>query len=219
MPRSKLPVIVLVRPQMGENIGAVARAMSNFGLAELRVVHPRGGWPNAKALEMASNAAPIIEAAKCFPDTPSALADIQIAFGTSARPRDMEKRVIEPREAMGELKAQMGEGIRTAILFGPERTGLENDDIALCDTLVTIPTTKNASLNIAQSAVVMLYEWQMCQEQYLDEADFVRAAHKKPIMWQNLRNTLLRARMSEQEIRTFRGMLRVLWEGRLPRKK
>src|SRR5438045_1497745 len=99
----KPPVIILVRPQLGENIGAAARAMSNFGLSTLRVVHPRGGWPNAKALEVASGAAPIIEAAKAFPDMASAMADIQLAFGTSARPRDMEKRVLEPAAAMREL--------------------------------------------------------------------------------------------------------------------
>src|SRR5437868_3668596 len=123
----KNPSLLLVRPQLGENIGAVARAMSNFGLKELRVVAPRGGWPNAKALEVASGAESIIKQAKSYPDVASALHDVRLVFATSARLRDIEKRVLEPGEAMRELATQAASGVRTALMFGPERTGLEND--------------------------------------------------------------------------------------------
>lgn len=240
-----LPVLILVRPQLGENIGAAARAMSNFGLSELRLVAPRDGWPNKKALHMAAGAESIIEAAKIYDNTAAALHDIQLAYATTARPRDIEKRVTDAAGAMREARASVKAGTRVAFVFGPERTGLENDDIGWCDTLVTISTAPgNSSLNLAQSAVILLYEWfrqgqgasvhkplpeaapkkdwdalfkQL--EIYLDEANYYRAAHKKPLMWQNMKNMLLRGAWSEQEVRTFRGMLRILWEGRQPRKR
>ncbi|MDE3016974.1 MAG: RNA methyltransferase [Pseudomonadota bacterium] len=169
-----VPAVILVRPQMGENIGAAARAMSNFGLSELRLVAPRDGWPNRRALEMAAGGGGIIEAAKSFPDFASATADIQRAYATTARPRDMNKRVLTPEAATGEIVQYLlphllpppnpfpqGEGeIKIALVFGPERTGLENEEINWCDTLVTIPTApENSSLNLAQSVVVMGYEW------------------------------------------------------------
>jgi len=241
MPRNNRPVVILVRPQMGENIGAVARAMSNFGLSELRLAAPRDGWPNPKASEMAAGAEYIIDAAKVYPDFTAATHDIQLAYATTARERDMEKRVVEPAEAMTEIKSQTASGRKVALVFGPERSGLENDEIGWCDTLITIPTAvENRSLNIAQSAVILGYEW-LCQqdgdtiarelpeiapreewqglfsqlESYLDAADYFRVAHKKPVMWQNLQNMLLRSGFSSQEVRTFRGMLRALWERRI----
>jgi tRNA/rRNA methyltransferase len=246
------PVIILVHPQLGENIGAVARAMSNFGFSELRLVAPRDGWPNEKALHMASGAEIIIEKAKLFPDFRAAMADIQFAYATTARPRDMEKRTVTPDAAMKEMNG----GEKTALVFGPERTGLENDDIVLCDALITIPTApEKTSLNLAQSMVIVGYEWfKQCSvvrvqssestptelrtpnsdhsapkaqwqglfnqlDAYLEDADYYRTPDKKPLMWQNMQNMFLRGQWSEQEIRTFRGMLRVLWEGRKPRKK
>ncbi len=152
------PVIVLVRPQMGENIGAVARAMANFGLTELRLVAPRDGWPNARAWEVSSGAGHILDAAKLYQDIPAALADIHTAYATTARGRDIAKRAIYPEEALKEI-TQAGDQ-KTALLFGPERTGLENDDIALCDAFVTIPTTPDYfSLNLAQAVVILGYEW------------------------------------------------------------
>lgn len=246
----RAPVVLLVRPQMGENIGAVARAMSNFGLSELRLVAPRDGWPNPKAIEMAAGAEAIVRAAKIYPDFAAATADIQRAYATTARPRDMEKRVVVPDIAMQEIKGLlassspsplMGE-LNVALVFGPERSGLENDEITWCHTLITIPTApENRSLNIAQSTVLLGYEWfrqsQMPapvtrelpdiapmqdwqglfdqMESYLDAADYFRVAGKKPVMWQNLKNMLLRASWSAQEIRTLRGMLRALWERRI----
>jgi len=262
MQKNSSPVVILVRPQMGENIGAVARAMSNFGLRELRIAAPRDGWPNPKALEMAAGAESIIESAKIFPDFKAAMADVQLAYATTARKRDMEKRVVEPDVAMQEIKQllssplpnpppQAGEGIKIALVFGPERSGLENDEVTWCDTLITIPTApENSSLNIAQSAVILGYEWfrqgtgfihlrqgfggQRIQdsgetpeslapraeweglfgqlEHYLDQAEYFRVAHKKPVMWQNLQTMFLRSQLSSQEVRTLRGMFRSLWE-------
>jgi len=242
-PESRIlnPVIILVRPQMGENIGAVARAMSNFGLSELRIVAPRDGWPNPKAVEMAAGAETIITGATIYPDFTAATADIQLAYATTARPRDMEKRVVEPTEAISEIKNYLASGSRVALVFGPERAGLENEEIGWCDTLITIPTAaENRSLNIAQSAVILGYEWLRQRgiesvrrdlpevapreelsgffgqlEEYLDGADYFRVAHKKPIMWQNLKTIFLRAQMSSQETRTLRGMLRTIWERRV----
>lgn len=234
------PVVILVRPQMGENIGAVARAMSNFGLSELRLVAPRDGWPNRRAMEMAAGAAPIIEAAKVFVTFDEALADVQHVYATTARPRDMEKLVLEPAEAMAKLTEQQQGGYACALLFGPERTGLENEEVAGCDTLITIPTApENSSLNLAQACVIIGYEWWRRQgqaspakmlpeaapredwqglfsqlERYLDEVNYYRVADKKPIMWHNVMTMLLRAQWSGQEIRSLRGMLRAIWERR-----
>lgn len=233
------PIVILIRPQMGENIGSVARAMSNFGLAELRIVAPRDGWPNPKAVEMAAGGKEIIESAKIYENFESATADIHITYATTARPRDMIKRVVSPSEAVQEIKAE--NHLKTALVFGPERTGLENEDITLCNAIITIPTDeKNSSLNIAQSSVILGYEWMRASElgtkasepletapkqdfiemfkqleNYLDEASYFRSAPKKKIMWQNIRNMLQRTMWCEQEIRTFRGMLRALWEHRL----
>lgn len=232
--RHNAPTVILVRPQMGENIGAVARAMSNFGMSELRIAAPRDGWPNPKAVEMAAGAEAIIDTAKIYPDFPAAMQGIHLAYATSARPRDMEKRVVEPATAMQEMKSS---SVRTALVFGPERSGLTNDDITLCNTLITIPTAENASLNIAQSAVILGYEWMRASgaptvardlpavapgedwqglfaqlESYLDEVDYFRVPEKKPVMWQNLKTMLLRGQFSPQEVRTLRGMLRNIWE-------
>lgn len=223
---------------MGENIGAVARAMSNFGLNELRIVAPRDGWPNPKSVEMAAGAEYIINDTKIYETFAESMADINIAYATTARPRDMNKRVVEPAQAMAEISARSTDKI--ALVFGPERAGIENEEITLCDSIITIPTdTKNKSLNLAQSSVIIGYEWLKANlsnkenseitnkspapksdifglfeqlESYLDKAEYFRVEQKKPVMWQNLKNMLLRGQWSEQEIRTFRGMLRSLWE-------
>ncbi len=234
-----LPIVILVRPQMGENIGAVARAMSNFGLKELRIAEPRDGWPNPKALEMAAGAESIIQNAVVYENFQAAMADVQLAFATTARPRNTDKRVMEPAAAMAEIRAHCDAGLNVALVFGPERSGLANDDITLCDTLVSIPTApENSSLNIAQSAVLIGYEWfrasgdapQLSREApdpapmedwhglfvqmegYLDAVDYFRVEARKPVMWTNLQHMLLRARWNPQQVRTFRGMLRSVWE-------
>lgn len=234
------PVVILVRPQLGENIGAVARAMSNFGLRELRLVSPRDGWPNKKAAEMAAGAAPIIEGVCVFKTFAEALADVQHSYATTARPRDMEKRVLEPPGAMEQLMQQRVLGWRCALVFGPERTGLENEEVALCNTLITIPTApENSSLNLAQASVIIGYEWWQAQggavekrdlpepapheemmgllgqlEAYLDAVDYYRVADKKPVMWQNVQTMMLRGQWSSQEVRSMRGLLRAIWEKR-----
>ena len=236
--RSLIPIVILIRPQMGENIGAVARAMSNFGLSELRIVAPRDGWPNPKAVEMSAGAEYIINDTKIYETFAESMADINIAYATTARPRNMNKRVVEPAQAMAEISARSTDKI--ALVFGPERAGIENEEITLCDSIITIPTdTKNKSLNLAQSSVIIGYEWLKANlsnkenseitnespapksdifgmfdqlESYLDKAEYFRVEQKKPVMWQNLKNMLLRGNWNEQEIRTFRGMLRSLWE-------
>lgn len=245
------PTIILIRPQMGENIGAVARAMSNFGLSELRIVAPRDGWPNPKSREMAAGAEDIINSATIYPDFAAAMADINAAYATTARPRYMNKRVVLPQHAMQEiieyLKTQASslKPFKVALVFGPERSGIGNEEITLCDSIITIPTDKkNPSLNLAQASVIIGYEWMKASsecgvlgvecgdnipapkadmfrmfeqlEKYLDQAEYFRTAHKKTIMWQNLKNMLLRGKWTEQEIRTFRGMLRSLWEVNSP---
>lgn len=254
------PIIILIRPQMGENIGAVARAMSNFALSELRIVAPRDGWPNPKAVEMAAGGLEIINSAVVYTDFSSAMADINIAYATTARSRDMNKLVVSVETAMQEIYDSLSFAVcnqssifKAAIVFGPERTGIENEEITLCDSIITIPVdTKNPSLNLAQSSVIVGYEWFKKNaepsdiqdkkeivrgasdspapkadivglfgqlESYLDEAEYFRTESKKPIMWQNLKNMLLRGEWNEQEVRTFRGMLRSLWEYNNPSSK
>lgn len=229
---SAAPAIILVRPQMGENIGATARAMANFGLHDLRIVSPRDGWPNQKALDMASHAAHLVESARVFADVPSALADLTFVAACSARPRDMEKPSANPAEIARDLHARAGQGI--GLLFGSERTGLENEELILADCIVTIPTTANASLNLAQAVVVLAYAWfsetapatdtapkPMAEksaidtflnsfEARLDEANFWRVPEKKERMWLYLRQMILRMGPDSQDIQTLHGVLRSL---------
>jgi tRNA/rRNA methyltransferase len=238
---TRAPIVILVNPQMGENIGAVARAMGNFGLSELRLVAPRDGWPNPKATSMAAGAEHVLAAAKAYPTFAEALEGIHLAFATTARPRDMEKRMTTPEDAAREAAEMAQAGKQCALVFGPERTGMENADISLCDTIVSIPTSPDyRSLNLAQSTVIMGYEWFKASgqegaqtrvvpdiapkedwvglfgqlEEYLDQSKYFRVEDKKTIMWQNLKNTLLRGKWSTQEIQTMRGVLRCLWERR-----
>lgn len=159
-PQSRAPIIILIQPQLGENIGAAARAMMNFGLTELRLVAPRDGWPNEKAYKMAATATGILDKVKLFDTTEDAISDVQVVYASTSRTRDMVKRMIDPVKAAMEMHERIAAKQRVAILFGPERTGLVNEDIALSDTVVTIPTDPdNASLNVAQSVVILGYEW------------------------------------------------------------
>lgn len=154
------PVFILVNPQMGENIGAVARAMMNFGLRELRLVAPRDGWPNPAAEAMAAHGLPIIENVKIYPTTRDAIADLHYVYASTARDRRIPKPQLTPRDAAQDGLQRAGAGQGVGILFGPERSGLANEDIALAHAILTIPTDeRNSSLNIAQSAVVIAYEW------------------------------------------------------------
>lgn len=154
------PVFILVRPQLGENIGAAARAMLNFGLTEMRLVAPRDGWPNPAADSMASGALEVLKAAHVFPDTETALADLHYSIATTARPRGMVKPVAEPTEAVLHLRHSIAAGQRVGVLFGGERAGLSNDDVALADAILTVPTNPAfASINLAQAVLLIGYEW------------------------------------------------------------
>ncbi len=154
------PVIILVEPQMGENIGMVARAMANFGLAELRLVNPRDGWPNDKAQAAASKADHVIDGTKVFETLEQAVADLNFVYATTARERDGFKPVRSPVVAAETLRAKFRAGEGTGILFGRERWGLTNEEVALADEIVTFPVNPAfASLNIAQAVLLMSYEW------------------------------------------------------------
>ncbi|SFA37946.1 tRNA/rRNA methyltransferase [Paracoccus halophilus] len=155
------PAIILIRPQMGENIGAAARAMLNFGLTDLRLVAPRDGWPNPKAVAMASGAAArVLDRARVFPTLPEAMADIDHAYATTARGRELTKPVLTPATAMADGRQRTANGERIAVIFGPERAGLENDDVARANAIITVPVNPDfASLNLAQAVLLTGYEW------------------------------------------------------------
>jgi tRNA/rRNA methyltransferase len=241
------PLVVLAHPQLGENIGTAARAMANFGLHELRLVAPRDGWPNEKAVTASSGAHWIVEGAKVFDDLPAALVDMNYVYATTARPRDMIKEVITPEQAGHDMRARVARGEKVAILFGRERWGLSNEEVSLADVIVTAPVNPAfASINIAQAVLLMGYEWfkehavSLGQqtpelaaldgpglqtpdtrlatkeelygffdhlERELDEAGFFKTEKKKPTMRLNLRNMFVRAELTEQEIRSLRGMV------------
>jgi tRNA/rRNA methyltransferase len=154
------PVFILVRPQLADNIGMVARALANFGLEELRLVSPRDGWPNEKARIAASGANFIVDEARAFPALEEALGDLNWVAATSARQRDLVKPVLTPEQAVAEVRQRMAEGQRCGIVFGPERNGLETDEIANADAVVMAPVNPNfASLNLAQAVLLLGYEW------------------------------------------------------------
>jgi tRNA/rRNA methyltransferase len=154
------PAIILVEPQLGENIGASARAMMNFGLTELRLVRPRGGWPSKKAVAMASGAKAVIDGARLFDTPEAAVAELNFVYATTARGRDLPKQVVGPREAVMELRRHSDAGQATGVLFGRERWGLTNEEIALADAIVTFPVNPSfASLNLAQAVLLVSYLW------------------------------------------------------------
>lgn len=156
------PIVILDRPQMGENIGAVARAMMNFGMRELRLVNPRDGWPNPKAHEMSANADVIIEATSVYDNFAKSLGDCHFVVAATARKRELDIPAYDPAEIAALLHGKQAAGQRVAIVLGGERAGLANEDIAHCQAICTIPTDpKNSSLNIAQSMIILGYEWWM----------------------------------------------------------
>jgi tRNA/rRNA methyltransferase len=156
----KTPAIILANPQIGENIGAAARAMLNFGLSDLRLVNPREAWPNKKAEAMAVGAASVLESARVFASMEEAIADLGLVFATTGRDRLMAKRVSTPDEAVEEIAAELAQDRACGIMFGAERMGLTNEEVILADAILTIPTNpKFASLNLAQSVAVVAYEW------------------------------------------------------------
>ncbi len=159
------PVVILVDPQLGQNIGMVARAMLNCGLEELRLVRPRDGWPNSAAESAASGADQVLKKTRLFETTAEAVADLRRVYAATARPRGTIKPVVTPRQAAAELRAALAQetgagGMRAGVIFGPERSGLVNDDIALADAVLSVPLNPAfASLNLAQAVFVVGYEW------------------------------------------------------------
>lgn len=232
--------VVLVKPQLGENIGMVARAMWNCGLNDLRLVKPRDGWPSDKARASASGADIVIDNAKVFETTEEAIADLEFVFATTARLRDMTKGVFTPESAAAELRSRVSAGGKAGVLFGPEASGLDNDDIALADAAITVPLNPEfTSLNLAQAVLLIGYEWfksadktpdqefkmpddtrmatreevlMMLEhlESELDARGFLRPPEKRPIMVRNIRNVFWRAGFTEKEVRTFRGIISAL---------
>lgn len=166
------PVVVLARPQLGENIGTAARAMRNFGLAALRLAAPACGWPNAKAVVAASGAHDVLGAATLYPDTAAALADLEHVFATTGRGRELKLPVLIAEAAAARARQLVAAGRRVGFLFGPERTGLVNEELVLADALVTIPTDPGfASLNLAQAVLLIGYEWHKAGERRAPELD------------------------------------------------
>ena len=159
------PAFVLVRPQMGENIGGSARAMWNFGLDRMRVVAPRDGWPNQKAVAMASGAGRLLDEAGLFPTTAEAVGDAAFVYATTARSRDLTKPVFTPEAAMADAQGRIARGETVAVLFGPERAGLENDDIVRANAIISVPVNPEfPSLNLAQCVLLTAYEWRRATE-------------------------------------------------------
>lgn len=235
-PAAPGPVVVLVTPQLGENIGACARAMLNCGLTELRLVAPRDGWPNERATAAASGATAVLDAAQLYPTTEAAIADLNFVLATTARPRDMVKEIVTPEEAASRLHARAAGGQRCGILFGAERMGLLNDDIPRADAILNIPVNPDfSSLNLAQAVLLVGYAWRRAAIdvpgavletagaapatknevenlfRHLDEAlaagGFYTSEQQRPSMTRNLYNLLQRAQMTEQEVRTFHGVI------------
>lgn len=237
--RGTKPVIVLVGPQIGENIGAVARAMLNCGLDDLRLVEPREGWPNPKARAMASGADAVLEGARLYDSAAAAVADLNRVYATTARRRDMVKPVVTPRQAGAEIRRYSADGEACGILFGPERIGLTNEETLLADVLLTVPLNPAfSSLNLAQAVLLVAYEWfqtgdstptrtipetgarQATREELfrffghleeaLDARRFFKTPELRPSMVRNLRNLFHRAELTEQEVRTLHGVITAL---------
>jgi tRNA/rRNA methyltransferase len=237
------PIVVLVEPQLGENIGAAARAMANFGLSQLRIVNPRQGWPNDKAQMMATGAARVLDQAALYASLEAAIADCNFVIATTARAHDQAKSVLGPAQAAELMAPRVVAGENVAILFGRERNGLENDEVALADVIVTLPVNPAfASLNLAQAVVIVAYEWfklanggrlpfampnksapagkeQLLAffqsvERELEKVEFFRPPDKRNTMQINLRNIFTRMQPTQQDIQTLHGVVMAIAEGR-----
>jgi len=243
------PAILLVRPQMGENIGAVARAMLNFGLVSLRLVEPRDRWPNPKAQMVAVGADRVLDAARVDWKLEDGLADATLVVAATARPRAMEKPVWGPREAALNIRAAIAAGERPVVMFGPEAAGMESDEIARADAILTLPVNPGfASLNLANAAAIFCFAYAEARqnvdlpswfrdeqsppathaeldsmfahlEQELEHGRFFHPPDKAPLMKRNIRSLFLRARLTQQEVQTLRGVIKALVIGRGGRKK
>lgn len=237
--------MVLVRPQMGENIGAAARAMLNFGLSGMRLVAPRDGWPNPKAKAMASGAAKVIDGVRVFDTVEAAVADCHHVVATTARQRGLFLPVHTPQTVGVQLRSWSAEGRRTAILFGAEKTGLETDELSVADALITIPVNPDfSSLNLAQAVLLLAYEWSQAGgqdplfqspydrtpadrgtldgmvghlNQALDQAGYFHPEERRPTLERNIRTLFTNAQLTDAETRLFRGMVRQILQ-KLPPK-
>jgi tRNA/rRNA methyltransferase len=234
---SPQPAIVLVRPQMGENIGAAARAMLNFGLDRMRIVAPRDGWPNPKAVAMASGAGRVLDHAQVYDDVADAVGDCSYVFATTARTRDLTKPVMSPERAMQITAEKIAAGEKVAVLFGPERAGLENDDIVRANAIISVPINPEyASLNLGQCVLLTAYEWRrqtadithetvemaksnwatgiemekLAQhyEERLDTAGLFFPDHKADSMKINLRNLWSRMALTGADVQMLHGVMR-----------
>src|ERR1700716_2337973 len=237
------PVVILVEPQLGENIGMAARALGNFGLARLRIVNPRDGWPNISAQRAASGADHILDHVELFDSVGLAVADCTLLFATTARAHDQAKPVVAPEAAAREIAAGIKSGGTVGILFGRERYGLQNEEVALADRIVTFPVNPGfASLNLAQAVLLIGYEWfklstegalpfamperseRASQHQMqaffenlvreLDRVEFLRPAEKRDTMLVNLRNIFTRMEPTKQDMHTLHGVVMAIAEGR-----
>ena len=237
------PVVILVEPQLGENIGAAARAMANFGLGRLRLVKPRQAWPNGAAQKMASGADRILDAAVLYDTLEEAIADCTLVLATTARAHDQAKPVVDAAEAAQVAAPVVAAGQTVGILFGRERIGLENHEVALADRIVTLPVNPAfASLNLAQAVIIVAYEWfkhatkgalpfvtpvrsppatkhQMLAffgalEGELEKVEFFRPPDKRDTMQINLRNIFTRMELTQQDMRTLHGIVTAIAEGR-----
>jgi tRNA/rRNA methyltransferase len=240
--RPPAPVVILVRPQLGENVGAAARAMLNFGLWELRLVRPQCGWPNLKAVQAASGATVVLNRLQLFDRVADAARDLHRLFATSARPRDLAKPVVTAAQAAREARAALEGGERVGILFGPERTGLSNDELILADAVVGIPVNPAFfSLNLAQAVLLVAYEWFQSADRgpdrrdgepagppatkgevdqllehliaELDAIDFFRTADRRESMSRALKLIFTRAGLRSPDVHLLRGVIKDLARG------
>ena len=238
------PVFILVESQLPDNIGAAARAMLNFGIDRLRLVHPRPEWPNDRARAVSAGADAVLDAAPVYRSVAESLADLKIVYATSARPRDLVKLVLTPAEAAREMRAHRAAGTECGVLFGPERTGLVNDDVAFADAVISVPLNPAfSSLNLAQAVLVIAYEWfqsgddtpglvfrhgeyppadKLHLKSFLDRLEteleacgFLRTEHMRAAMVRNIHAMFGRMQLTDQEIRTLHGILTELVTRRL----
>ena len=237
------PTIILVEPQLGENIGMAARAMGNFALTRLRIVNPRDGWPNLGAQRAAAGADHILDQAELFSTLDEAVADLDLLFATTARPHDQAKPVVSPEAAAREIVSHLASGGKVGVLFGRERWGLTNEEVARANRIVTFPVNPGfASLNLAQAVLLMGYEWfRLASEaglpfamperseranqhqiqaffenlvRELDRVEFLRPAEKRDTMLVNLRNIFTRMEPTKQDMHTLHGVVMAIAEGR-----
>lgn len=237
------PAVILIGTQLGENVGTTARAMLNFGLVDLRLVRPKCGWPNIKALKACSGATEVLNGVRLFDSTDEATSDLNMVLATTARPRDLPKPVVTAAEAGRMLRDTVGKGQQAGVLFGPERTGLSNDDLIYADAVLTVPLNPGySSLNLAQAVLLIAYEWFQTGAferpepsttqtrrpatkgelqgllnhvaDELDDTNFFRTPERRDSMLQSIKIVIQRANLREPDIHLLRGMIKALSRGR-----